>query len=76
MYGEYSECMMQILCCCSCRDKSDKIITHMRINCRLLFGIIRIMLEIYNKISMSKNRVLSLGLLWARIVYLLKHNSI
>ena len=53
--------MMQILDCCSCRDKSDNIITQMRIFCRLLFGLIRIMLEIYNKINKPKNRVLSLG---------------
>jgi len=52
---------MQILDCCSCRDRSDKIISHMRIFIDLLFELIRIMLEIYNIINMPKNRVLSLG---------------
>ena len=31
--------MMQVLGCCSCRDRSDKIITHMRINCRFIVRI-------------------------------------
>jgi len=53
--------MMQVLGCCFCHDKSNKIFSHMRIFYKFLFGIIRIMLEIYNKINIPKNQAVSLG---------------
>jgi len=61
MYGN-KWLYMQILCCCFCRNRSDKIISHMRIFYRFLFGIIRIIMQKCYKLLHLKNWTMSLGL--------------